>query len=65
MEQQNSCDTCPMRRKYDEKPKSFAGRFWRFHISFCPGWKMYMRSLDDEQRREVAQKYQLKKWLNN
>ncbi len=54
-----------MRRKYDEKPKSFAGRFWRFHISFCPGWKMYMRSLDDEQRREVAQKYQLKKWLNN
>ncbi len=60
---ENNCENCTMRLKYDEKPKSFAGRFWRWHINFCPGWKMYMKSLDEEQRREIARKYNIKKYL--
>jgi hypothetical protein len=63
MAEQN-CENCSMRIKYDTKPKSFIGRFWRWHINFCPGWKMYMKSLDDEQRLLVAQKYHIKKYLN-
>lgn len=57
------CVTCPMRAKYDEDPKSFKGRFWRWHIGFCPGWKSYMHSLDESTRHSIAQKYQIKKYL--
>ena len=38
MAQQFPCETCPLRGKYDKNPKSLGGRFWRFHINFCPGW---------------------------
>lgn len=64
MEKEN-CDNCPMRAKYDAKPKSFAGRFWRWHINFCPGWKSYMLSLDDAKRNDIAHHYRLSKWINN
>ncbi|MDA3904802.1 MAG: hypothetical protein PF484_01885 [Bacteroidales bacterium] len=64
MEKTQTCEDCKMRAKYDEKPKSFAGRFWRWHIKFCPGWKIYMNTIDDEKRLQVAQKYNLKKYLN-
>ena len=63
MEEKIGCETCPMRAKYDAKPKSFAGRFWRWHIGFCPGWKKYMLSLEDEKRMEIASHYNLKKWM--
>ncbi len=62
MENKN-CENCSMRAKYDANPKSFSGRFWRWHIGFCPGWKGYMLSLDEEKKIEIAQKYGLKKWL--
>lgn len=58
------CAECPFRAKYDNNPKSFAGRFWRWHINFCPGWKNYMTSLPDEERMDVAQKYNIKKYMN-
>jgi len=51
-----------MRAKYDQNPKSFGGRFWRWHIGFCPGWKAYMLSLDDGKRKDIAIHYNLKKW---
>lgn len=49
-----------MRLKYDDNPKSFIGRIWRWHINFCPGWKGYMKSLDDEQKNLLITKYHLK-----
>ena len=64
METQIKCGECPLRTKYDQKPKSFAGRFWRWHINFCPGWKSYMRSLEATERMEIAEHYRLKKYLN-
>jgi hypothetical protein len=64
MEENKSCDNCAMRAKYDAKPKSFAGRFWRWHTGFCPGWKAYMLSLEEPKRQEIAEKYQMKKWMN-
>jgi len=57
---QHNCETCSTRAKYDNNPKSLAGRFWRWHINFCPGWKGYVNSLDEEQKQMLKQKYQLK-----
>ena len=51
------CESCPLRMKYDAKPKSLLGRLWKFHIKFCPGWKMYLKSLSDESREEIYNRY--------
>jgi hypothetical protein len=59
------CGECTLRAKYDQKPRSFGGRFWRWHINFCPGWKAYMSSLVDSNKMLIAEKYQLKKYLMN
>lgn len=61
---ETSCANCPMRAKYDAKPKSFAGRFWRWHINWCPGWKKYMKALNDDERNALILKYNLKKKFN-
>lgn len=55
------CENCSIRAKYDMNPKSFNGRFWRWHINFCPGWKGYINSLDEAQKEVLRDKYQLKK----
>jgi len=57
----HNCERCPIRAKYDKAPKSLIGRFWRWHINFCPGWKGYMKSLTEEQQILLKDKYQLKK----
>jgi len=57
---QHNCDNCSIRAKYDKNPKSLIGKFWRWHIKFCPGWRGYINSLDEEQREILIEKYQLK-----
>ncbi len=57
----HNCEKCPVRAKYDKSPKSLLGRFWRWHINYCPGWKKYMNSLDEPQRDELRLQYNLKK----
>jgi len=56
------CANCPMRAKYDAKPKSFAGRFWRWHINFCPGWKAYFKSLPHDEQEDLRAKYHFNKY---
>jgi hypothetical protein len=46
-----------MRARYDEKPKSLLGRVWRWHANFCPGWKAYMATLADDEKRIIVEKY--------
>jgi hypothetical protein len=58
------CSNCPLRAKYDRKPRSFAGRFWRWHINFCPGWKAYFSSLTSEEKDLLREKYHYKKGLS-
>jgi hypothetical protein len=53
----SNCENCKLRAKYDIRPKSLLGRFWKWHIRFCPGWKSYIESLDEEKREEVLLKY--------
>jgi hypothetical protein len=63
MAKQN-CENCGFRSKYDNNPKSFLGRLWRWHANWCPGWKKYMKSLPDEQRVELAERYGMKKYAS-
>ena len=45
MESAIRCETCPMRLKAEENPKSFMSRLWKWHTTWCPGWKQYQQSL--------------------
>jgi len=59
MEKKHNCPNCPLRKRYDNNPKSLLGRFWRWHINFCPGWKAYFVSLTEEEQNELREKYAL------
>jgi len=39
------CADCPMRKKAEENPKSFMNKLWKWHTTWCPGWKAYQKSL--------------------
>lgn len=56
------CENCKFRAKYEKNPKSFLGRFWRWHINFCPGWKAYFTSLDSDIQQALREKYAFKKY---
>ena len=60
---ESGCATCKLRAKYDTSPKSFLGRLWRWHAGWCPGWNGYMKSLPAEDRRQMAEKYSMRKFL--
>ena len=47
----HTCENCKFRAHYDKKPNSLLGRFWRWHINFCPGWKGYFTSQSEEKKR--------------
>lgn len=47
---------------YAKNPKSLLGRFWHWHINFCPGWKGYFTSLDAEAQQALREKYDFKKY---
>ena len=60
-----TCESCKFREHYEKKPKSLLGRFWRWHINFCPGWKAYFTSLPAEKQEELRSKYQFNKYQDN
>ena len=60
----SNCASCKFRAKYDNHPRSFLGKLWRWHAGWCPGWKSYMTSLSPEEREELAQRYDLAKYKN-
>lgn len=59
---EHNCETCGFRAKYDRNPKSFLGRLWHWHASWCPGWKKYMLSLAPEEKSRLAEQYNLAKY---
>lgn len=56
------CANCKLRANYEKNPKSFMGRFWRWHINFCPGWRGYFMSLDAEAQQAMRERYDFKKY---
>lgn len=59
---QHNCEQCPMRAKYDRAPQSFAGRVWRWHINFCPGWKGFFLDQTLEKQAELRKQYNFTKY---
>ena len=53
----HNCENCRFRKQYDQKPGSILGRIWKWHIGWCPGWKSYEKSLPEERRIEIIEKY--------
>jgi len=53
----HNCEYCKFRARYDKNPASVLGKIWKWHTGWCPGWKSYLKSLPDERRLEVLQKY--------
>lgn len=51
-----------MRAKFEQNPKSFVGRFWRWHINVCPGWKGYFNSLTSDKKEDLRAKYNFTKY---
>jgi IS1 family transposase len=56
---ESGCAACSFRARYDNNSKSLLGRLWRWHANWCPGWKSYMKSLPDQERMALAEKYDL------
>lgn len=53
------CPHCPLRAAYDRNPRSLLGRLWRWHLNWCPGWRVYWRSLPAEVQQQLREKYHL------
>jgi hypothetical protein len=56
------CENCKLSAHHDKNPKSLMGRFWRWHINFCPGWKAYFTSLAPDRQAALREKYNFKKY---
>ncbi len=52
-----SCADCSIRKSYDKDPSSLTGRMWKWHIQYCPGWKAYISSLPEQERKMIQEKY--------
>ncbi len=61
----HQCEHCKFRAHHDRKPGSLLGRFWRWHINFCPGWKAYFTSLDADRQAELREKYHFDKYQHH
>ena len=51
-----------MRATFEKNPQSFVGRFWRWHINFCPGWKAYFTQLPEAEQKALREKYNFTKY---
>jgi hypothetical protein len=43
--QDHRCADCPIRARAEANPRSLLARVWRWHITWCPGWKAYQKAL--------------------
>ena len=59
---QYPCENCKFRAHYDKDPKSVLGRFWRWHINFCPGFKAYFTHQDEDTKAALREKYDFRKY---
>ncbi len=42
--QQSKCEHCSLRRRAEERPKTFVALLWRLHTKLSPEWKAYQRT---------------------
>jgi hypothetical protein len=53
----SNCERCKLRARYDGNPASILGRFWKWHIKWCPGWRGYLKSLTEDEKKKIQDKY--------
>lgn len=53
----NNCKNCRFRATYDRNPQSILGVIWKWHITWCPGWKSYMNALPAREREQPRARY--------
>ncbi len=46
--QEYNCENCGLRKRAEANPNKWWARLWRWHTSWCPGWKAYQRSLTEQ-----------------
>jgi hypothetical protein len=46
---QYGCENCALRKRAESDPNKWWARLWRWHTSWCPGWKAYQRSLAEQE----------------
>ncbi len=46
-----ACETCTLRKKAEVNPKSLIAWLWRWHTSWCPGWKAYQAHLAEQAKQ--------------
>jgi hypothetical protein len=44
-----------MRQRAEEKPNSLIARLWRWHTTWCPGWKAYQEELAEQQAKASSE----------
>lgn len=49
-EKKHGCEDCPIRSRAERKPDSIIARLWRWHTTWCPGWKAYQESLAEKEK---------------
>ena len=42
------CENCPIRKRAEQKPNTLLAKLWRWHTTWCPGWKAYQKSLAEK-----------------
>jgi hypothetical protein len=47
------CESCPIRKRAQANPRTWIARLWRWHTSWCPGWKAYQACLAEQAKQQV------------
>lgn len=45
---ESNCKDCGLRQRAEKNPKSLIARLWRWHTTWCPGWKAYKLELQEK-----------------
>jgi hypothetical protein len=48
MQIESNCQACGLRARAEKKPRSLIARLWRWHTTWCPGWKAYLQELESK-----------------
>jgi hypothetical protein len=49
-EKKFGCETCGLRQRAEASPNKWWARLWRWHTTWCPGWKAYQKHLAEQQQ---------------
>lgn len=47
----SGCANCRLRQYAKHHPNSLRARLWRWHTTWCPGWKAYQEELNARKPR--------------